>query len=530
MTYASFTYLGLFLVTSLIVYYKLPLERRWYVLLAGSCIFSILGSGWLFSALLVTAAVTWYAGIRLNRVDDETAPLLESAEQEEKKALQAAAQKQKHRIMALALLVTIGLLVFFKYYNFLGGALDRLLALLGAPEFFPQLKGLKLPLGISFYTLMAVSYILDVYRGKYRASGSFPQVLLFLSFFPEIVEGPFGRFDRLSGQLTEGHEFDAKCCEQAAELIIWGMFKKIVIADRAAALVAEVFSNHAQYEGWTVVFAAALYTLQIYADFSGMIDVSRGSAELFGVRLDANFERPFFSHNVGEFWRRWHITLGAWLRDYVFFPASLSQRSVKLRTWSRAHLRPFFASLLPMARALLLVWLCNGIWHGAGWKYIAYGLYYFALTMAGLLFEPFNASVRDRLHIRRDTRGYRSFQVARTLVLVTLGMMMFRADTLTDFAQMFRSIFAGAGIAPFVSGDIFTHGFDRHDLAVVAAGAALLVGLGLRQEKGHALRAELSQKSISVQWAVCLGMLFAVIILGAYGPGYQALDPIYGGF
>ena len=530
MSYASFQYLGLFLVCCVVFYNLLPLEKRWLVLLFGSCLFSILGSGWLFIALLVTAAATWYAGIRLTRIDDETAAACDGLQTEEKTALREAGQKRKHRVMALSLLVTLGLLVFFKYYNFLGGNIDRLLALLGAPEIFPELKGLKMPLGISFYTLMAVSYILDVYRGKYRAAKSFPKVLLFLSFFPEIVEGPFGRYDKLSAQLTEGHPFEGHRVAMAAELIVWGMLKKIVIADRANALVAEVFSNHAQYQGWAVVFAAALYTLQIYADFSGMIDVSRGSAELFGVYLDNNFERPFFSHNVGEFWRRWHITLGAWLRDYVFFPASLSQRSVKLRTWSRSHLRPFFAALLPMARALLLVWLCNGIWHGAGWKYLAYGLYYFVLTMIGLLFEPVNSRIRDGLHIDRQSRGYKSFQVARTLVLVTLGMMLFRADTLRDFVQMFRSLFTGAGIAPFLSGDLFTHGFDRHDLFVIIVSTVVLVVIGLRQEKGHALREELSQKSMPVQWAVCMAMVLTVIIFGAYGAGYQALDPIYGGF
>ena len=261
-----------------------------------------------------------------------------------------------------------------------------------------------------------------------------------------------------------------------------------------------------------------------------MIDVSRGSSELFGVTLVQNFQRPFFSHNVGDFWRRWHITLGTWLRDYIFFPASLSQRSVKLRTWGRDHLRPFFASLLPMARALLLVWLCNGLWHGAGWKYIVYGLYYFALTMIGMLFEPFNARVRDRLHIDRKSRGYKGFQIARTLIFVTLGMMLFRADTLADFAQMFRSIFAGAGVVPFVSGDIFTHGFDRGDLLVTIVGTAIIVTVSLLQEKGHSLREELSQRSIPVQWSVCMAMIFAIIIFGAYGAGYHMLDPIYGGF
>lgn len=530
MSYASVGYLAIFLTASAALYYAVPLGRRWLVLLAGSCIFSLLGSGWLFIALLVTAAVTWYAGIRLNRIEEETAAACENAEGAEKAALRASAQRRKRAVMRRALLVAFGLLAFFKYYNFLGTSLDHLLVWLGAPALFPELKGLKLPLGISFYTLMAASYILDVYRGKYRASDSFPKVLLFLSFFPEIVEGPFGRFDRLSGQLSEGHAFDGRRCALAVELILWGLLKKLVIADRANALVGEVFSNHAQYEGWTVAFAAALYTLQIYADFSGMIDVSRGSAELFGVTLDENFQRPFFSHNVGEFWRRWHITLGTWMRDYIFFPASLSQRSVKLRTWSREHLRPFFANLLPMSRALLFVWLCNGIWHGAGWKYLAYGMYYFALTMIGLLFEPFNARVRGRLHIDRKSRAYRSFQVARTLVLVMIGMMLFRADTLRDFAQMFRSLFAGTGIAPFVSGDLFTHGFDRHDLFVTAAGAAVLVVVGLRQEKGHVLREELSQKSLPVRWSVYMAMILAVIIFGAYGPGYQAIDPIYGGF
>lgn len=530
MSYASFVYLGVFLTVSFTVYSLLPLRRRWLVLLVGSCLFSVLNSGWLFFSLLGTAAVTWYAGICLNRIEDKLTASSENAEPEEKARLHAAAQKKKRGVIRVALLITFGLLVFFKYYNFLGHSLDKLLTLTGLPPLFPFLGKLRLPIGISFYTLMAASYILDVYRGKYRASGSFPKVLLFLSFFPEIIEGPIGRFDRLSDQLTEGHPYDGRRCAFAVQLILWGMLKKLVIADRANALVCEVFSNHGQYAGLTVVLAAALYTLQIYADFSGMIDVSRGSAELFGITLDQNFQRPFFSHTVGEFWRRWHITLGAWLRDYIFFPASLSKRSISLRRWSQQHLRPFLANLLPLSRALLFVWATNGIWHGAGFKYIAYGLYYFAITMLGLLFEPLNARICGKLGIDRKSRGFRGFQLGRTLVLVCVGMMIFRADTLRDFAAMFTSIFSGAGLAPFMSGAIFTHGFDRHDLLVTALSAMLLVIVGMLQERGHSLREELSQKSLPVRWSVYFAMILTVVIFGAYGTGYQALDPIYGGF
>ena len=224
MSHDSLGTFGVILLLSFALYNALPLKKRWLVLLAGSCLFSILGSGRLFVALLVTAFVTWYAGIRLNRIEDETAALCENAEAAEKTALRDTAQKRKHLVMTLSLLVTFGLLIFFKYYNFLGGAIDRLLMLLGAPAFFPELQNLRLPLGISFYTLMAASYILDVYRGKYRATRSFPRVLLFLSFFPEIVEGPFGRFDRLSNQLMEGHSFNGHRCTLAAELIMWGLF------------------------------------------------------------------------------------------------------------------------------------------------------------------------------------------------------------------------------------------------------------------------------------------------------------------
>lgn len=530
MSYASLGYLGVFLTLSFAVYYLVPLRRRWLVLLVGSCLFSVLNSGWLFCSLLATAAVSWRAGIRLNGIDDALTAACENAASEEKAALRETAQKKKHRVVALALIIAFGLLVFFKYYNFLGQSIDKLLALAGAPEIFPFLGNLKLPLGISFYTLMAASYVLDVYRGKYRASESFPKVLLFLSFFPEIVEGPIGRFDRLSDQLTEGHAYDSHRCALAVQLILWGILKKLVIADRANGIVSEIFTNHAQYSGLTVVFAAALYTLQIYADFSGMIDVSRGSAELFGVTLDQNFQRPFFSHTVGEFWRRWHITLGTWLKEYIFFPASLSKRSISLRRWAQQHLKPYYANLLPLSRALLFVWAMNGIWHGSGWKYLAYGLYYFAITIIGLSFEPLNARICKGLHIDRASRGYHAFQLVRTLVLVCVGMMLFRADTLTDFSAMFASIFSGAGLEPFMSGAIFTHGFDRHDLLLTAVNVVMLIVIGVLQERGHALRNELSQKSLPVRWSVYFAMILIVIIFGAYGTGYQALDPIYGGF
>ena len=430
---------------------------------------------------------------------------------------------------ALCLVFNFGLLVFLKYYNFFGGTLNGLLMLLPFKLQVPVLP-LVLPLGISFYTLQATGYVIDVYRGKYAPDRHFGRVALFLAFFPQIVEGPIGRYDLLAQQLYEGHSFEYERVTKGLQLLLWGLFKKLVIADRANAFVGAVFDHPKEYEGLFILVATLMYTLQIYADFSGCIDIVSGSAELFGVRLSKNFERPFFSRSVGEFWRRWHITLGAWLRDYVFYSVSLSGPFAKLSRFVKAHMNAFLGGLIPSAFALLCVWLGNGFWHGASWKYVMYGLYYYALTMLGMLFEPLFCRFFEKTRLKRDGKLFGVFQTARTFVLVNIGMMLFRAKGFRWFCRMFRQMVSGFSLQPLLDGSLFQIGADWQDMAVLLAGALVLLAVGIWQERGHAIRSEVGRMPLPVRWCAYFALLFAVIIFGAYGEGYGAVDFIYGQF
>lgn len=517
MSYASVTYLLLFLPATALAYHLAPGRGRWIVLLAASWIFSALCSRMLVLYLLGCSAVTYFAARSMDA--------LAAADADEDRTA-----KKKRAVFAAAAVLDLGVLVFLKYRNFLALTADQLLGLAHVPELFGHDAHIVLPLGISFYTLQAVGYLADVYLGKYPAERSFFRLSLFLSFFPCIAEGPIARYDETAAQLFAGSPLEPARCVCGIRRMLWGLMKKLIIADRVNIMVGEIYLSHSRYSGLAVVFAAVLYTVQIYADFSGMIDVSIGAGELFGVTVPENFSLPFLSQTVAEFWRRWHITLGAWLRDYVFYPLAMSERSFNLRRRAAKRLGPYYSGLLPTARAMFFVWLAMGFWHGSGWKYIVYGMYYFAIILAGMISEPWSARFCARLHIDRDGRPMAVFRTARTLVFVCIGMMLFRAGRLRVFLDMFRSIFLSAGTLPFLDGSIFTHGFDRKDLLVAAVGTAVMIAAGVLKARGVHLQALLSRQRLGVRWAVCFAMLFSIVIFGAYGGVYSAVDPIYAGF
>ena len=357
-----------------------------------------------------------------------------------KKEYKALIGWQKKCVCVCVVLVNVGILVFLKYSVFLGQVFTDVLGLIHINVENPMYQRM-MPLGISFYTLSAVSYIVDVYRGKYRASDKFGKVALFLAFFPHIVEGPIARFDLVGEQMYEGHRFSYENMTMGLQLILWGFFKKIVIADRANMYVNQIFDNYASYTGLPVVVGMLLYTLQLYAEFSGCMDIVRGSAQMFGIGLSENFNQPFISKTVSEFWRRWHMTLGAWFKDYVFYSVSLSKPFVKLSKKTREHMNTFFATFVPMSIAMFIVWFGTGIWHGASWKYVMYGLYYWAIMVIGLLMEPLFKKLYEKMNVDRQGKVYRLLQVVRTFIFVNVGMLMFRADDLTAFGHMFVSMF-----------------------------------------------------------------------------------------
>lgn len=381
-----------------------------------------------------------------------------------------------------------------------------------------------MPLGISFYTLSAVGYVIDVYRGQTAADHHFGRLALFLSLFTNITEGPISRYDQLAGQAFEGHRADYRQFTFGAQLILWGLFQKMVLADRAALLVSTVFGSPSDYSGGIVILAMFVYTLQIYADFAGCMDIVRGSGALFGIEIARNFNQPFFSKSIGEFWRRWHMTLGAWFKDYIFYPVTLSKTNMKLGRWAKKHLSVHLGQAMPTAFALFFVWLANGLWHGAAWKYVAYGMYYYVLTLFGLFGKPVIHCFYEKTGIRKESRPWQLLLIIRTFILVNVGMLLFRANSLRIFAEMFESMFRKT------TGNWLELGLDRHDLAVLALGALLMLMVGIVRERGICIRERIASWPMVLRWTVYAGVFCAIVLLGAYGSGYGVVDPLYANF
>lgn len=522
MSYTSPYYLFLFLGAVFIAYTVMPEKYKWSVLLCGSYVFYWINSGRLALFLISATAVIYFTGLALNRINDGFNAKKKTLTKEEKKAVKAVVARHKKAVAAAALILLFGMLLVLKYTPFFVSMLKPIVKI-------PKIKFI-LPLGISYYTLQAAGYVIDVYRGKYKASRNFFKVALFLSFFPQIVEGPIGRFDLLADPLYEGHRFDYRQSAFALQRIAYGMLKKMVIADRLNAAVAEVFGNYGNYSGSVILFAGVLYTIQIYAEFSGCMDIVIGSAQLFGVPMSENFNQPFFSKSVNEFWRRWHITLGAWLKEYVFYSVSLSKPFMRLSKFTKNHFNEFLGSLVPASFALFFTWFGIGFWHGAGIKYIVYGLYYYAIMMVGMYSEPLIVKGFSALKVNRGNRVLNALRVLRTLIFVVFGMMLFRADTAAEWGGMVKSVFTDFGISSLWGGTLLKLNIDIKDYAVVAAGVILMLVIGIMKEKGISVREKIAEQCLPLRWTIYLLLILATIIFGAYGNGYGKVDFIYGQF
>ncbi|MGI6756048.1 MAG: MBOAT family O-acyltransferase [Atopobiaceae bacterium] len=527
MTLSSWKYF-IFLPLVLLIYAACPKRARFYVLLLASYCFLWLASGKLLVYVLISTLVAYGCarGIARNKARVTAAG---PHAPEETRARRAAAKRTQHAIMLAAVLVELGLLVVLKYGGMLAQTLDAARAALGLPQLFGQATSLAMPLGISFYTLMCIGYVVDVYRGKYAATDNLTLFATFVAFFPHLTEGPFSSFEQLAPQIKAGNLARHERFAYASELILWGLIKKMVIADRLNPLVSAVYDT-TSYQGIVIVLGVFLYTVQLYADFSGVIDIARGTSELFGITLKTNFAQPFFSHSINEFWRRWHISLGSWLKEYVFFPVSLSRVTRKLSLWARSHLGSFGARITSTLPALLAVWSACGIWHGASWKYLLYGLYYFALVLVGMLLEPAFARLAAAFKQDRGAAVWRHAAQVRTCILVGVGMMLFRADSLTSFAQLLAATWQGAGIDAITTGELFSHGADALDLAVALVGTAALFAFDLYQVKKGSVRELVVTHGTARRWAFGLALLAVLLVFGAYGAGYTPVASIYAGF
>lgn len=528
-SFFSAAYLVVFLPVCLVIFSILPERLKKYFLLAADCAFFWLISGKLLVYLLLTALSMHYFGLWLDRVQNETQLLLAQVDRAERKSIRKRQQSVQRRIVLLAVVLHIGVLFAFKYSGFAASNINTLLAHLHIPVQLVIPKYV-MPIGISFFTLQALSYIVDVQRGVTKADTNLLRLTLFISFFPQIVEGPICRYDQTAQQLWNVKAITYSNLSLGLQRIAFGMMKKVVIADRLNPLVKNVFNNYTDFDGGVIALAAVCYTVQLYMDFSGSMDAVAGTAQIFGIVMPENFRQPFFSKTISEFWKRWHITLGTWLKDYVFYPVVTLKPMEKLTSAARKKLGNHYGPLLASGVALFCVWFCNGLWHGAAWSYLFFGMYHFVLILGGNIIAPPVRAVNARLHIRAESFPYRLLQMLRTTVLVIIGELFFRANGLRAGLHMFRTMITSLSFSGINAALLKTLGINSADLIIVAVTLLIVFVVGLLHEKGRSVRTWLAGKPVVLRWAVLYALILFIVVFGAYGNGYTPVAPMYAQF
>lgn len=485
----------IFVGIAVIGYYLIPKRFQWIWLLIFSYIYYASSGIKILFFLLYTTITTYGTGRLLDRVNHKELPRNE-------------AKSRKRRILIGCLLLNFGMLAVLKYTNF---AIENVNAIFHAGISFQKLI---LPLGISFYTFQSMGYIIDVYWEKYEAEKNPFRFALFVSFFPQLLQGPIGRFDRLARQLYEQHSFDLLKAQYALQLMLWGFFKKLVLADRAAVVVNQVFQNYTQYSGVTNIVAVLMYSIQLYMDFSGGMDVVMGVAALFGVELDQNFKRPYFATSITDFWHRWHITLGTWMKDYIFYPVSLSKWMGKFGKWSKKAFGKKTGRVVPICVANIIVFLVVGIWHGAAWKYIAYGLYNGLIIAISSLLAPLYRKGFEKFHINPKSGAWHVVQILRTFLLVNISWYFDMAVSLSAAFAMMKSTVTGFSLATLTDGSLMMLGLDKLDYMILAMGCLVAFLISFLKEKGIQIRESLGRKPLVIRWAVYGMLVFGIPMFG----------------
>lgn len=516
MSYHLMDYFALFLPVVLLVYQIMPQKVRPVVLLLANYAFFYMLSGTLIIYILFSTMFTHYIALWLEQV------VLTS--KVEGKALII----KKRKVLVFGIVVSLGILGVLKYFNFFGQTISDFLQLLQVNWVFIPTR-FMVPIGISFYTLQIISYITDVYRGTKKAEHNLMKIALYLSFFPTIMEGPICRYAQVGEYLYSGRSITFDNLKFGYQRIVWGLFKKIVIADRLYATVSHVFENYRDLDGAVIAFGVVCYTVQLYMEFSGCMDIIIGSGEIFGIKLPENFRQPFAAKDASEFWRRWHITLGTFFKDYIFYPVSLAKPVKKLAKKVKEKFGRNVSKFVGPTIALFSVWFCNGLWHGANWTFIFYGMYYFVLIFLENITEEPVKKLAEKMHINRGGMGYRFFQAVKMFLIINVGELFFRADTLQDGFMMFGRILTDFHLRELF-GKISALKMDAADLVVVAIGIVVVAIVGSLHEREIKLREAIAQWKLPIRWGIWYVAILAIVILGAYGTGYSIVEMIYAGY
>lgn len=502
-----------FFVVLLALYWCIPSKWRWIVLLVGSYLFyASANPKWLlligFTTMQTYLAAGWLG--KLNRCIKEDLKRIEDKglrKQKKEKLI-----RKKKGIVALSLVINFAILFFFK------------------TSYMWKEVPLLLPLGISFYTFQTIGYLIDVYRGEFEPERNLFKYALFASYFPQMIQGPINRYGKLFPQFFEERKFEWRRLKMGFWLFLWGMFKKLVISDRAAVFVASALGEAMpDNPGSIIVLGVFLFNLQLYTDFSGGIDMVSGISQMLGIELAENFRRPFFSRTLGEYWRRWHMSLGAWIKDYVFYPIAMSKLFAKFGKKAKGIFGDHIGKTLPAAVTSVITFVLIGLWHDIAWCYVLYGLWHGVMMALSGLCEPLVAKINNSLEIRRDVLSFRWFQRLRTWMIVSIGESFTLAGTVGMTVIMYERIFREFKARALLL-KITEYGLDAKNLGALVCAVFVLIFVSMKQESGVRIRESLEKQNIWFQWLMTAGILWVTAVFGVYGPGYDAAAFIYGGF
>ena len=475
-----FTSLAFLILTAVctIVYYCIPSSYRRVWLLLISCLYYMAG-GPLLILYLLFAAVTTYVGGRY-------------------------ASRGYKAAVVIPLVLDFGVLAFLKYTPLVVSLLNSLrIWSIPVPRFV-------IPLGISFYTFQAVGYLLDVYWKRCEEEKNFGHYLLFVGFFPQLMQGPIGRYAVLSKELAGTNTFSGEAVRRGLIRISYGFFKKMVIADNAALYVNCIFDQYQSLKclGFQGVL---MYSIQLYMDFSGGIDIACGIAEMMGIHLSENFRQPYFAQSLTDFWHRWHITLGTWMKDYLFYPISLSSWMSRFRKTSRKLFGKELGRAVPVGAANLIVFFAVGVWHGPELHFLAYGLYHgLIIAVSGMLTGPFRR-MKKRFGITDQSVPFQAFRMARTFVLVNISWFLDRSGSIRQALVMFKDSFSGKLFSLTVISPGNPHYCLTRFIPIAAGCIIVLVISILKERKKDVLKAAASLPS-----AVLIAGIIAVFLLTAF--------------
>ncbi len=489
MLFDSYSYLIFFPIVTLI-YFAVPHRWRYLWLFAVSYYFYMCWNATYALLMGLSTVLTYLSGLLLAR---------SGALPDAKKAA-----RQKKWWVFLSFFLNLAILFFFKYFHFALDSINAAAAALGLAQVRASFDVL-LPVGISFYTFQALSYTMDVYRGELKPERNLIKYALFVSFFPQLVAGPIERSPNLMRQFDEVHVFDYARIRHGMLRMLWGFFLKMMIADRIALIVNPVFDGYAQHTGFQLLLATVLFAFQVYCDFAGYTEIAIGSAQVMGFTLMENFRQPYFATSIQDFWRRWHISLSTWFRDYLYYPLGGSR-----------------CSRVKRYRNILIVFLVSGLWHGASWNYIIWGGLHGAFQIVGDLLRPAKRRWFGRAHW--GGVALRWAQIAITFVLVDFAWIFFRVQDFHASLAIVSAIGREAWSTMSLPGLLAL--MSRRDLVVGAVALALLWikdAVASRRDPYDLLTA----RPVWLRWALYVGLTLAILAFGIYGTEYAQTDFIY---